>query len=131
MLVGACNTIIGLSIMFLCLHGFGFSYLMAAACGNSIGAVVSYILNRTYTFKSEKSVAKSSLAFILVVGFCYIFSYHLSMVVSSWASRIFRAFPRDDAAALLGAVLYTATNYFGQKCFVFRNHSQKNRGLHS
>ncbi|MFC7392056.1 GtrA family protein [Scopulibacillus cellulosilyticus] len=126
LLVGVFNTIIGLSIMFLCLHVLGFSYFLSTAIGNTIGAIVSYTLNRRYTFKSNKSISKSGFLFIIVVGSCYIISYYLSMVISTWISKFFYTFPRDDAAALLGAVLYTVTNYFGQKFIVFQNNSEKN-----
>ncbi|WP_420063835.1 GtrA family protein [Metabacillus litoralis] len=51
--VGIINTTIGISLIFLLLNVFGFSYWISTFIGNGIGAIISYILNRNFTFNSN------------------------------------------------------------------------------
>src|SRR5947209_2726841 len=77
LLVGVINTVVGLSAMYLFLHGFSLSYWASTFIGNIIGACVSYFLNRTFTFKSSTAVGKSMVRFTLVILACYVISYYL------------------------------------------------------
>ena len=123
LMVGAVNTLIGLSIIFILLNHFGWSYWLATFIGNSVGAAVSYVLNRSFTFNSGIGVGTGVPKFILIVLICYLFSYSFSgmaarlIMVPEWVSRFVSA---DELGALLGTSIYTLTNYLGQKVFVFR-----------
>src|SRR5213080_3970448 len=77
LLVGVINTVVGLSAMYLFLHGFSWSYWASTFIGNIIGACVSYFLNRTFTFKSSAAVGKSMFRFTIVILVCYFISYYL------------------------------------------------------
>jgi putative flippase GtrA len=127
-LVGIVNTIVGLSCMYLFLHAAGFSYWVSTFLGNSIGACVSYILNRNFTFRSRNSVTKSAFKFVIVILCCYFISYDLGKNIVSWV-LISNAFINEkwktDIAILFGTGLYTILNYFGQKMFVFTNKAAK------
>jgi putative flippase GtrA len=123
LLVGVANTLIGLSTIFVLLNLFGWTYWWATFTGNSIGAVISYFLNRSFTFNSRLNVSKGMPKFIIVIFICYISSYTMSGVVAdivtipNWAASFVT---QDELAILGGAILYTVTNYLGQKRFVFR-----------
>ena len=54
LMVGVANTIVGLSVMYLLLHLAGLSYWTSTFLGNSVGAVVSFFLNRSFTFRSQE-----------------------------------------------------------------------------
>lgn len=123
LLVGVVNTIVGLSSMYLFLHGFSFSYWVSTFLGNVIGACVSYILNRSFTFKSNAAVGTSMLRFAIVILICYIISYYLGEKIAlflfakiSFLGTKYAA----DAAVLFGTGIYTITNYLGQRLFVFK-----------
>jgi putative flippase GtrA len=121
-IVGVVNTIVGLSCMYLFLHAAGLSYWIATFLGNSIGACVSYILNRKFTFKSESSVPKSAIRFIIVILCCYFISYDLGKNLVEWVLKSYAIFNEKlkvDLAVLVGTGMYTLLNYFGQKLFVF------------
>ena len=121
-MVEIVNTIIGLTAMYLLLHAVGLSYWWATFFGNSIGAVVSFFLNRSFTFKSENAVSKSVLRFIVVILCCYFISYDLAknLVVGFLKdSHFISANLKTDLAILVGTGLYTILNYLGQKLFVF------------
>lgn len=128
LLVGVANTFIGLSTMFVLLNLFGWTYWLATFTGNSIGAVVSYFLNRSFTFNSKLNVSEGMPKFVVVIFICYIISYSMSEVVTdyvsipNWATDFVT---EDELAILGGAILYTLTNYLGQKSFVFRKLSEE------
>ncbi|MGV3466272.1 MAG: GtrA family protein [Heyndrickxia sp.] len=112
--------------MYLFLHLFHFSYWISTFLGNTIGCFVSYFLNKSFTFKSDKSFTSSIFRFILVILICYFFSYYigekLALLLFEQLSFLPSAYGKD-AAVLLGTGIYTICNYFGQKYFVFRRES--------
>ncbi|MDR7001863.1 GtrA family protein [Neobacillus niacini] len=121
-IVGILNTIVGLSVMYLLLHAFHLSYWISTFIGNSIGAIVSFFLNRSFTFKSHHAVSKSAIRFIIVILCCYFISYDLATKLVSTvliSNHFFSEKIRTDLAVLVGTGLYTVLNYFGQKLFVF------------
>ncbi|SMQ77444.1 Putative flippase GtrA (transmembrane translocase of bactoprenol-linked glucose) [Bacillus sp. OV166] len=121
-IVGIVNTVVGLSVMYLLLHLLGQSYWIATFVGNSIGAFVSFILNRNFTFKSKDSVSKSAIRFIVVILGCYFISYEIGRSFVEWIlnkNEFFSPFFKTDISVLIGTCLYTLLNYFGQKLFVF------------
>ncbi|MDR7235813.1 GtrA family protein [Neobacillus drentensis] len=130
-MVGVVNTVVGLSVMYLLLHALGQSYWIATFLGNSIGACVSFLLNRNFTFKSKDSVSKSAVRFIVVILGCYFISYEIGRSFVDWILKNYEFFSpvvKTDISVLIGTCLYTLLNYFGQKLFVF---SKKDSALDS
>ncbi|WP_027409317.1 GtrA family protein [Anoxybacteroides tepidamans] len=122
LLVGLLNTAVGLSSMYLLLHLAHLSYWWATLIGNTIGAIVSYILNRLFTFRSNAPIANSAVRFIFVIMTCYFIAYRLGKQLAYWALGLVSILPHDyldDVAILFGTALYTILNYFGQKRIVF------------
>jgi len=127
-IVGVVNTIVGLTCMYLFLHAVGLSYWISTFLGNSVGACVSFILNKNFTFQSQSSVIKSAIRFIIVILCCYFISYDLGKNLVTWvlkSNAIFNERLKTDLAILVGTGLYTILNYFGQKLFVFPNRKNK------
>ncbi|WP_462410780.1 GtrA family protein [Neobacillus sp. Marseille-QA0830] len=121
-MVGILNTIVGLSIMYLLLHAAGFSYWLSTFLGNSVGACVSFFLNKSFTFHSENPVPKSAFRFIIVILACYFVSYDLGKYIVLWVLHHNDFLPLNvitDLSVLTGTGLYTVLNYWGQKFFVF------------
>lgn len=120
LLVGAVNTVIGLSTIFLLMNVFEQNYWISTFVGNSVGAICSFFLNRAFTFKSRVSVKSGGVKFLVVIITCYLLSYSLS----NWIAESVSGFlTKNNVAVLLGTVLYTLLNYFGQKYFVFYKRS--------
>lgn len=119
-LIGMLNTIIGISIIFLLLKVFKLSYLSSTFIGNSVGAAVSYYLNRNFTFKSNIENKKGILLFIFVILASYFMSYPIGyhlLFVNVFDSNLFG----EELSILLSACLYTILNYLGQKYLTFRH----------
>lgn len=122
LIVGVINTCVGLSVMYLFLH-FTKSYWVSTFTGNTIGAGVSYFLNRKFTFNSTNAVLGSVFRFVLVIGFCYFISYSVGLRVSSWLLESvldLHSSYTKELAVLSGTGLYTILNYLGQRWFVFK-----------
>ncbi|MFB7142404.1 GtrA family protein [Gottfriedia sp. NPDC056225] len=122
--VGVLNTIVGLSAIYLLLHLLGLSYWWSTFLGNTIGACVSYLLNRKFTFKSQSSVSKSVPLFIIVILASYFIAYNLGAKIIDFSlsnTDFISDKMKTDLAVLISTGLYTIVNYFGQKLFVFHN----------
>ncbi|CAH0344081.1 GtrA family protein [Bacillus sp. CECT 9360] len=123
LLVGVINTGVGLSAIFILMNAFHISYWFSTFLGNGAGAVISFLLNRAFTFKSDVSFKKSGLLFVSVILCCYFASYS----TSSWVSeRILHNIPvsQQNLSVFLGSCMYTITNYIGQKYIVFKAFSK-------
>ncbi|AWB45492.1 polysaccharide biosynthesis protein GtrA [Paenibacillus sp. CAA11] len=122
-LVGIVNTLIGLSVTFICLNALGFNYWISTLVGNVVGAVNSYFMNKSFTFRSTASIRATLWRFMAVTAVCYAVAYGaaavaaqqlLALVLPSAGARL-----QDNLAALAGSGLYTIMNYFGQKRITF------------
>ena len=127
LLVGLLNTFVGLGLMLLLKNGLDLPFWYATFIGNTTGAAVSFLLNRTFTFNSRVSILVGGSRFIIVVLACYFLSFSISRLITEtmnsmtvWQFYI----DSDNIAILLGTIIYTLTNYIGQKSFVFKDRSQ-------
>ncbi|MBQ2274336.1 MAG: GtrA family protein [Clostridia bacterium] len=120
LIVGGINTLVSAVLMFL-LEKTG--YWVSTIIAYAVGAVISFFLNKKFTFKSEGKTTKSAVKFIINVAVCYIIAYSVAQPIATlilsatnlsslWIERI---------AKLFGMGLYTLINYFGQKFFAFKN----------
>lgn len=123
LLVGVLNTFVGLSVTYLFLNAIKLGYWPSTFLGNSIGAIVSYMLNKSFTFKSNASVISSFTKFLIIILFCYFISYTVSLSLTKTILN-FIGFTDstfiDNLAVLIGAGMYTILNYIGQKYIVFK-----------
>ncbi|WP_018132121.1 GtrA family protein [Effusibacillus pohliae] len=123
LLVGVLNTLVGLSSTYLLLNAVGLNYWWSTFLGNSIGAVCSYFLNRSFTFRSDVSIKSSFWKFALVILTCYAISYWLGLLLSSLLLSVFGRTDNkivENLAVLVSTGVYTVTNYLGQRFFAFR-----------
>ena len=119
-LVGIINTMVGLSVIVLLLNGLGFSYWSATFIGNVCGAAVSFMLNRTFTFKSAVPLSKGIPSFVFILFISYLLAYSISeQIVRIVSGYVLLPISKENVAVLLGMGLYTFINYFGQKYIVF------------
>lgn len=120
LLVGVVNTLVGAGIMFLLYNLAGCSYWLSSAANYIVGGVVSYFLNKYYTFKNTERSWKQVLRFALNVAVCWLLAYGIAKPL---ALRLLAGFDeklQTNAAMLAGLCLYTALNYLGQRFFAFR-----------
>ena len=124
LLVGVGNTLLSMVLMFA-LEGLG--YWPSTAIAYVAGAVMSFFLNRHFTFHSQETALRSAVKFALNVAVCYLLAYGV-------AQPVMELLPRPDVVPiiwwerltkLVGMGLYTVLNYFGQRFFAFRKSKQR------
>ena len=119
LLVGVGNTLLSAALMFL-LEGLG--YWPSTAIAYGAGAVLSFFLNRSFTFKSGAPMLSSALRFAVNAAVCYLIAYSAAQPLAGWALGRMGLGPIwiERLAKLGGMALYTCLNYFGQRFFAFR-----------
>jgi len=121
LLVGVVNTALSAAIMFLLYNLAGAGYWPATAASYVVGSVFSFLANRSFTFGDRGSVASSLWRFALVIAVCYATSFGLARPLVRLALGHLHATQSvtDNAAMLVGMVVFTGLNYVGQRRFVF------------
>ena len=120
LLVGVPNTLGRNGLMFLLYNLGGLSYWPATAISYALASVMSYFLNRYFTFKYTQGGWQVVLRFALNIAVCYGLAYGIAkplirLVLSGAAEKV-----RDNVAMLAGMCLFVGFNYLGQRFFAFR-----------
>ena len=120
LLVGVLNTLVGNGLMFLLYNLAGFSYWPATGLSYALASVMSYFLNRYFTFKYTQGGWQVVLRFALNIAVCYGLAYGIAkplirLILSGAAEKV-----RDNVAMLAGMCLFVGFNYLGQRFFAFR-----------
>ncbi len=110
-MVGMINTLIGFSIVFGLMF-LGLSPLVSNFFGYAVGAVVSFFLNRRYTFKESTHDSQQILKFFMVL----LLSYGLNFLTLKWLLTWMDPY----VAQLLSAVVYTLSSFLLVKFIVFK-----------
>ena len=119
-LVGVINTLVGTGVMFLFYNVFHFGYWISSASNYVVGSIVSYLLNKHFTFQNKSRSPKVIVRFVINISACYLVAYGLAkpvvrMLLSGMSSVI-----QDNGAMLMGMCVFVALNYLGQRFFTFR-----------
>ncbi len=75
--IGVINSILGLIIIMFCVNILTIDYNISYFIGYAIGLINSFVLNKNYTFRSNKHWKKEIIPFILV----FIIAYSVSHVI--------------------------------------------------
>jgi len=128
-LVGVINTLVGYGVMFglwnlAGLHLWGdFGYWISSAANYVVGSIVSFFLNKHFTFRNRETGSGVVIRFILNISLCWLLAYGLSRPAVAW---VLGSLPlseqlKGNLTMLVGSVLFTLLNYFGQRFFTFKN----------
>ena len=109
-IVGIVNTLVGFSIIFLLMFA-GVTPTVSNAIGYGLGAILSYFLNKKYTFNAENNSQTQMLKFFMVLGVAYMLNY----VVLQWLLSVMNPY----GAQVLSAIVYTVSSFILAKFFVF------------
>lgn len=121
LLVGVFNTLVGCGTMFLLYNLAGCSYWLSSAANYIAGGIVSFFLNKYFTFQNHERSWRQVLRFAVNVAVCYLLAYGIAKPLALRALAGQTVNIQENVAMLLGMCLYTALNYFGQRFFAFRS----------
>lgn len=124
LLVGVVNTLVGTAVMFLLYNLAGCPYWPSVCANYLCGGVVSYFLNKYFTFQNKERSWAQVGRFVVTVAVCMLIAYGLAKPAVRWALSGAGEKIQENVAMLVGMVLYTGLNYFGQRFFAFKNQEQ-------
>ena len=139
LLVGVLNTIVGEGLKALLLACTALAPLPASAISTAIASVMSYFLNRYFTFKYKGDSLKSVVRFTLNIIVCYVLSHAIALLLiyplltgaeNGWLAGLSLIEPEakkttaDYIATYSGSVLFVGFNYLGQRFFAFREEKE-------
>lgn len=119
-IVGIINTIVGAGIMFTLYNIFHCSYWFSSVMNYVIGSIVSYFLNKYYTFGNKKTSVKEIIYFILNIAICYLIAYGVAKPLSLYLLDSYSKAVQENTAMLIGMVIFTGLNYLSQRFIVFK-----------
>ena len=120
LLVGIINTLVGCGAMFLLYNLAHWSYWLSSAANYVLGGIVSFFLNKYFTFRRREWSWGQVARFALNVAVCWLLAYGLAKPLVLWALSGREIWIQENVAMLVGMCLYTALNYLGQRFFAFR-----------
>ncbi|RHR09109.1 GtrA family protein [Pseudoflavonifractor sp. AF19-9AC] len=126
--VGVINTLVGYGVMFglynlAGLHRWGDTgYWISSAANYVVGSIVSFFLNKHFTFRNQEKGAGVVLRFVVNISVCYLLAYGLAKPAVSWAlgGMGLSEQLQGNLTMLFGSGLFVLLNYFGQRFFAFK-----------
>lgn len=113
-LVGLVNTMVGLGVIYFAMYFLEFSDVRANALGYLVGVIVSFLLNRQWTFRDTGPIGPALARFlaVLLVAYCANLGSVLALVELAAVNRYL--------AQAAGVLPYVVVGYLGSRYFAFR-----------
>ena len=111
--VGVVNTGVGYGIIFASMYLFGLGPVVSNALGYAIGVVVSYFLNRTFTFRSSAASRREFARFVSILLLAY--AANLAVLVA----LLDHTATHKGVAQVLAGIVYFAVSFVLSKYYAF------------
>ena len=129
LLVGCVNTLVGYGVMFglynlTPLNTWGSrGQWIASAANYIVGSIVSFFLNKHFTFRNQERGAGVVLRFVLNITVCWLLAYGLAQPIMArlLAETALSEQLKGNLTLLAGSGLFVILNYGGQRWFAFRS----------
>ena len=123
-LVGILNTVVGTTIMFLAYNVLNLGYWLSSALNYIVASVLSYFLNKYFTFGSRRRSNMELIRFLINILLCYLLAYGLALpFVRNFILTIGISLEKqilEQISMICGMCFFIILNFFGQKLFVFK-----------
>lgn len=119
-LVGIVNTFFGTLIMFLFYNIIGFNYWISSASNYIFGSILSFFLNKNFTFRNKSKDKKTIVKFIVNILACYLVAYGAARPIVRMILHSHESIVQDNAAMLVGMGVFIILNYLGQRFWAFK-----------
>lgn len=120
-LVGVVNTLVGTAVMYGLYNLAHCGYWFSSAMNYVIGSIVSYFLNKRFTFKSSERSWQEIARFVINIAVCWLIAYGLAKPLVRLIFSGLSEKANDNLAMLAGMVIFTGLNYLGQRFFTFKD----------
>lgn len=119
-LVGIVNTMVGTALMFGLYNIVGASYWISSAVNYILTSVLSFFLNKHFTFQNKDPSFLVVVRFSLNILICYFIAYGLAKPIAMFLLASYTITIQENVAMLVGMVFFTILNYLGQRLFAFK-----------
>lgn len=120
LLVGVVNTLVGTAIMFGLYNLAGCGYWVSSAANYVLTSILSFFLNKYFTFRNRENSWRQVLRFAVNIAVCYGIAYGVAKPLCRLILQDAGKTVRDNVSMLVGMVLFTGLNYLGQRLFAFK-----------
>jgi putative flippase GtrA len=114
--VGVVNTGLGYAVIFACMYIAGLDAVVSNVLGYAVGLVASYVLNRTYTFRSAAKAPTEIVRFLSIFLLAYLANLGTLLVLIRQAGM------HEGVAQAVAGVVYFVLSFVLNKYYVFRAH---------
>ncbi len=119
-IVGIVNTAVGAAVMFALYNIFHCTYWVSSTMNYVVGSIVSFFLNKYFTFKSKVFSFKEVLYFTVNIAVCFFIAYSLAKPFAMYLLSGYSITVQENTAMFIGMVIFTGLNYLSQRFIVFR-----------
>ena len=120
-IVGIINTAVGAGVMFALYNIFNCSYWISSIMNYVVGSVVSFFLNKYFTFKSKTFSLREVVYFIINIAVCFFIAYGAAKPFAMYLLSSYSVTVQENTAMFIGMVLFTGLNYLAQRFIVFKS----------
>jgi putative flippase GtrA len=111
--VGVANTGVGYGVIFAAMYVLGWTPVASNVLGYAVGVVVSYALNRRFTFRSERASGREFLRFVAVLLVAYLANLATLIVLVDHVAI------HPGAAQVVAGVVYFAVSFLLSRRYAF------------
>lgn len=122
-MVGIANTLFGTGIMFLFYNVFHLGYWVSSASNYIFGSILSYFLNKYFTFQNKNKSPRILAKFVVNISACYLLAYGAAKPVVRYLLGGYPVALQDNLAMVAGMCVFVGLNYLGQRFWVFKSKS--------
>ncbi|GHS84685.1 hypothetical protein FACS1894103_5530 [Campylobacterota bacterium] len=102
----------------------GFDYWLSSASNYFFASILSFFLNKYWTFQTKEFSIYMIIAFALNILICYLIAYSAAKPLVYLLLENHSQIIRDNISMGVGMCIFTALNYLGQRFVVF-NYAKK------
>lgn len=129
LIIGVVNTLFGLSVYYFCYNILAIGYWPSSVADYVLGSVLSYFLNKRFSFHYHQTDLRSILRFTLNIIVCFVVAYSIARPLTRWClewlwqviavNRQLSTVWIENIAGLTGTGIFMILNYLGQRFFAF------------
>jgi putative flippase GtrA len=112
--VGVLNTLLGYAVIFLCMYVLGQGAVTSNVIGYAVGLLVSFVLNRTFTFRSTSAALPEAFRFLVI----FVLAYLANLGVLIFLTRQLHV--HEGLSQVLAGAVYFVLSFALSKCYVFK-----------
>lgn len=118
LVAGILNTVIGVFFIYIFIF-VGLNSWLSNFLGYFIGIMISFFINKSWTFRSDNGAFNEFLKFLLVIFIAYLSNLFVVFLVANFLKV------DQFVAQLFGVPFYAGVGYMGSRWFVFGGFRKK------